>query len=58
MRFAEIRKRFELMREFFGLVRDRKVWILLPLLGFIILIVFFVFAAEMPALIPFFYAVF
>lgn len=45
---------FELMR----MVRDRRSWLLAPLVIAIALLLIFVSAAEMPVLIPFFYAVF
>lgn len=40
------------------MVRDRKIYILIPLIAAILGILFFMFFAEMPVLIPFFYAVF
>lgn len=36
----------------------RKAWALIPALLFLALLVLFMAASEMPALIPFFYAVF
>ncbi len=55
---AGLKKRTTAAKEFFRMVRDRKVYILLPLIIAIIGILMFMFFAEMPVLIPFFYAVF
>lgn len=44
--------------EFFRMVRDRRAYLLAPLLLAIVAILVFMTAAEMPVLIPFFYAVF
>jgi hypothetical protein len=51
-------KRKAAIREFYLLIRDRKTYILIPLALSILGILLFMFAAEMPVLIPFFYAVF
>lgn len=45
-------------KEFARMVKERKVYVLIPLLVAIFGILLFMFAAEMPVLIPFFYAVF
>ncbi|MFH1619058.1 MAG: DUF5989 family protein [bacterium] len=58
MLFPDISKRMDVLREFFRMARDRKVYILIPLLIAIGIILLFMFVAEMPVLIPFFYAVF
>lgn len=50
--------RFDTASNFFHMVRDRGSWILAPLLFAIVLVLIFVTVAEMPILIPFFYAVF
>ncbi len=55
---SSLAKRTAVMREFFLMVRDRRVYILIPLLAAIALILLFMFVSEMPVLIPFFYAVF
>jgi hypothetical protein len=44
--------------EFARLVRDRRQYLLAPLLLAIVALLVFMTAAEMPVLIPFFYAVF
>lgn len=51
-------KRKGAIREFYLLVKERRVYILIPLLAAILGILLFMFVAEMPVLIPFFYAVF
>jgi t-SNARE complex subunit (syntaxin) len=50
--------RFETAAEFARMVRDRRQWLLVPLLVAILFVLVFVTVAEMPVLIPFFYAVF
>ncbi|MFH2203231.1 MAG: DUF5989 family protein [Elusimicrobiota bacterium] len=55
---AGLEKRTAAAREFFRMVRDRKTYILIPLIAAILGILLFMFFAEMPVLIPFFYAVF
>lgn len=50
--------RFETVSEFARMVRDRGEYILVPLLLAIAVVLVFVTVAEMPVLIPFFYAVF
>ena len=49
---------FETVAEFSRMIRDRKQYLLIPLLVAIALVLVFVTFAEMPVLIPFFYAVF
>lgn len=51
-------RRMAILSEFLAMVRDRKTYILLPLIAAIVLILLFMFVGEMPVLIPFFYAVF
>lgn len=51
-------RRLDVIREFSRMVRDRKTYILIPLIAAIIIILLFMFVGEMPVLIPFFYAVF
>ena len=55
---SKLSKRLSAAKEFFWMVRDRKLYILMPLIAAIIGILMFMFFAEMPVLIPFFYAVF
>ena len=50
--------RFETVVELLRMVRDRRQLALLPLVLSIIGVLVFVTVAEMPVLIPFFYAVF
>jgi hypothetical protein len=50
--------RFDAAFNFYRMIRDRGSWILAPLLIAIVLVLAFVTVAEMPILIPFFYAVF
>lgn len=57
-RTSRFSDRMDVFREFYRMVRDRKVYILIPLLFAIALVLVFMFASEMPILIPFFYAVF
>ena len=56
--FPPFKKRWNVMREFWRMVIDRKVYVLIPLLAAIFVILVFMFVGEMPVLIPFFYAVF
>ncbi|MBI4677252.1 MAG: hypothetical protein HY748_06690 [Elusimicrobia bacterium] len=51
-------KRWAVMAEFYRMVRDRRAYILIPILLAIGIIMLFLFTSEMPLLIPFFYAVF
>jgi len=51
-------RRTAVAKEFWRMVRERKAYLLAPLLLFILLILVFMFVGEMPVLIPFFYAVF
>lgn len=51
-------RRLAVLREFYGMVRDRRIYILAPLLAAVAVILLFLFISEMPVLIPFFYAVF
>jgi len=51
-------KRAAVFKEFFRMVRERRTYLLIPLLAAIFLILLFMFVGEMPVLIPFFYAVF
>jgi len=51
-------RRFAIVKEFFCMIRDKKQWFLIPLLIAILIIALFIFAVELPALFPFFYAVF
>ena len=51
-------KRGEVVAEFYRMIRDRRSYLLAPLLVSIVMILIFMFVAEMPVLIPFFYAVF
>ncbi|MGC6493549.1 MAG: hypothetical protein ACON5B_11980 [Myxococcota bacterium] len=44
--------------EMYRMVRDRRTWVLAPMLVAIVGLLVFMTAAEMPVLIPFFYAVF
>ena len=50
--------RFAPVAELAGMIWYRKAWLLAPLLVAIALVLLFVTVAEMPVLIPFFYAVF
>ncbi len=55
---SDFSKRAAAAKEFYRMVRDKKIFILIPLICAILGILFFMFFAEMPVLIPFFYAVF
>ena len=50
--------RFETVLELLRMIRDRRQVVLLPLVLAIVGVLVFVTVAEMPVLIPFFYAVF
>ena len=50
--------RLETAAELLRMVRDRRLLVMLPLLIAIVGLLLFVTMAEMPVLIPFFYAVF
>lgn len=50
--------RFVIVKEFFFMVKDRKQWFLIPIIIAIIIVTLFIFIVELPALFPFFYAVF
>lgn len=51
-------RRWAVAREFYLMVKERRSYILVPVLAFVLLILAFLFFSEMPILIPFFYAVF
>lgn len=50
--------RLDTVKELWRMVRDRRQWMLLPVFIALAILILFVSAAEMPILIPFFYAVF
>lgn len=52
------RARLEVVVQLWRMVVRRKAWALMPVVLFLLLILAFLAASEMPALIPFFYAVF
>lgn len=45
-------------KELFLMIKDRRAWLLLPILLAILFITIFIFVVELPALFPFFYAIF
>lgn len=51
-------KKISVLKEFFYMVRDRKSLFLIPVIISIILVSLFLSLLELPALFPFFYAVF
>lgn len=51
-------ERFEVLVQLWRMILRRKAWALLPVVLFLALILVFLAVSEMPALIPFFYAVF
>ena len=55
---TEWQKRMDAVREFRRMIKDRRTFILIPLIWSIVGILIFMYAAEMPVLIPFFYAIF
>jgi hypothetical protein len=55
---SRLTERFETVFELLRMVRDRRLFLMLPLVLALILLLLFVTMAEMPVLIPFFYAVF
>jgi|GEM_PF-3545160 len=56
--FPGFGRRLAVAAELFRMARDRKLYLLIPLLAVIVLILFLLFVGELPVLIPFFYAVF
>lgn len=57
-KIMKILKKFVILKEFYLMIRDRKIYILIPIVVAILLISLFMFLFELPALFPFFYAVF
>ena len=57
-RSTGIGDRFQTIRELWAMILERRQWMLLPVFVALVLLVGFVTVAEMPVLIPFFYAVF
>lgn len=51
-------KRLGVAREFYRMIKDRKLYFLIPVFAVVIMILFLLFVGELPVLIPFFYAVF
>lgn len=56
--FAGFGKRLEVAREFYRMIRDRKLYAMVPVFLFVVVLLFLLFVGELPVLIPFFYAVF
>lgn len=56
--FPGFEKRLAVVREFYRMIKDRKLYFLIPVFAAIIVILFLLFVGELPVLIPFFYAVF
>ncbi len=50
--------KWALLKEFAGMVRHRRDYILIPILLLVLVIFIFLLTAEAPVLIPFFYTVF
>lgn len=57
-RSSGLSDRFQTIRELWAMILERRQWMLLPVFVALVLLVGFVTMAEMPVLIPFFYAVF
>ena len=55
---SALTRRLAVAAEFYRMVRDRKSYMLIPVLLAIAIIILFLFTSEMPLLIPFFYALF
>lgn len=51
-------ERAEVLVELWRMIWRRRAWALFPVILFLSLLILFLVASEMPALIPFFYAVF
>lgn len=58
MKPRRLDERFEVLVQLWQMVLRRRAWALLPVVLFLALILVFLAVSEMPALIPFFYAVF
>jgi len=58
MKTQGLNARLDVVVQLWRMVLRRKSWALLPVVLFLLLIIAFLAASEMPALIPFFYAVF
>ena len=58
MNRRRLSERMEVIVQLWRMVLKRKAWALLPVVLFLALLLIFLAASEMPALIPFFYAVF
>lgn len=53
-----LKEKIELFKEFFLFLREKKNWILIPLLIMILILIIISIFIETPALLPFFYAIF
>lgn len=53
-----LRDKLEFFREIFLFVKEKKQWVLIPVLVMIIIMIILLLFIEVPALQPFFYAIF
>lgn len=58
MESMKIFHKLAIAKELFLMIKDRRAWLLLPILLAILFITIFIFVVELPALFPFFYAIF
>ncbi len=56
--FPDFEKRLGVAGEFYRMIRDRRLYFMIPVFMAILVILFLLFVGELPVLIPFFYAVF
>ena len=54
----KLQDKAEFIKEFFRFLKEKKAWILVPVLIMIFLIITITVFIEVPVLLPFFYAVF
>ena len=51
-------ERWRIIKEFFGFLRERRKYVLAPLIIVLLLMAMFILLAELPVLTPFIYALF
>ena len=54
----KLQDKVEFIKDFFRFLKEKKVWILVPILVMISLIIISTVFIDVPVLLPFFYAVF
>jgi len=53
-----LRNKIEFFQEIFLFVKEKKQWVLIPVLLMIIIMIILLLFIQAPALLPFFYAIF